>query len=180
MKLRRVVTGQTEAGKSVLVSDESVEPITLSLLPGAEFHQIWGADDIPSLPTVGDRPAAPLYFPPPGGFRFLLFTLGPDTVTLPEDLDVAAAMGELAEKLPGMVEVMEPDQPGMHTTDTVDFDLIISGEVWLELDDGAEVRLQTGDCVIQNGTRHAWRNKSSEPCVMAVAIVGARRQPSES
>jgi len=70
---------------------------------------------------------------------------------------------------------MEPDNPGMHTTDTVDFDYIISGEVWLELDDGQQVHLQAGDCVIQNGARHAWRNKSSEPCVVAVAIVGARR-----
>ena len=63
----------------------------------------------------------------------------------------------------------------MHASDTVDWDLVISGEVWLELDDGKEVLLRAGDCVIQNGTRHAWHNRSSEPCVLAVAIVGARR-----
>jgi len=63
----------------------------------------------------------------------------------------------------------------MHTSDTVDWDLGISGEVWLELDDGKEVLLRAGDCVIQQGTRHAWHNRSSEPCVLAVAIVGARR-----
>jgi quercetin dioxygenase-like cupin family protein len=54
---------------------------------------------------------------------------------------------------------------------------VLSGEVWLELDDGAEVHLQPGDCVIQNGTRHAWRNRSQQPCVIAVALVGAVRAP---
>ena len=50
-------------------------------------------------------------------------------------------------------------------------------ELWIALDDGAEVRLGPGDCVIQNGTRHAWRNRSSQPVVIFVAIVGARRSP---
>ena len=63
----------------------------------------------------------------------------------------------------------------MHTTDTVDFELILEGEVWLELDDGVEVHLKPGDTVVQNGTRHAWRNKSSEPCTVAYALVGAQR-----
>lgn len=175
MKVRRVVTGQTEAGRSVFVSDEQVDPITLDLLPEAEFHRLWGSDDGVRLPTDGAAPQAPSYFPPAGGFRFGLFTLGPDSVTLPPDLDVGAALRELTEKLPGLAEVMEPDHPGMHTTNTVDFDLVLSGEVWLELDDGAEVHLQAGDCVVQNGTRHAWRNRSQEPCVIAIALIGAVR-----
>ena len=65
----------------------------------------------------------------------------------------------------------------MHTTDTVDFDVIVSGEVYLELDDAAEVLLKKGDCVVQNGTRHAWRNRSRQPCVIAVTLVGAERLP---
>jgi uncharacterized cupin superfamily protein len=51
-----------------------------------------------------------------------------------------------------MAEVLEPENPGMHTTDTVDFDVVMSGEVYLELDDGSEVLLKAGDCVVQNGT----------------------------
>lgn len=62
--------------------------------------------------------------------------------------------------------------PGMHTSDTVDIDFVLSGEVHVELDDGAEVHLKAGDVQVQNGTRHAWRNRSDEPCVLAVA--GAR------
>lgn len=67
----------------------------------------------------------------------------------------------------------------MHRTDTIDFNLIVSGEVWLELDDGVEVQLKAGDCVVQNGARHRWRNPSSEPCIMAVAQIGAARRPSK-
>ena len=68
-----------------------------------------------------------------------------------------------------------PNNPGMHTTDTVDFDAILSGEVYLELDDGAEVLLKAGDCAVQNGTRHVWHNRSSQNCVIAVTLVGAER-----
>ena len=175
MRVRRVVTGQTREGKSVFVSDEEVEPVTDRLLPGAEFHRLWGGDEMVSLPTDGTPPAAPAYFPPASGFRFGVFTVAPGGTALPEGLDLEAAIGELQEKLPGILEASERENPGMHTTDTVDFDFVLSGEVWLELDDGAEVHLRAGDCVIQNGTRHAWRNRASEPCVVAVTLVGARR-----
>ena len=53
-----------------------------------------------------------------------------------------------------MLDVLEPDAPGMHMTDTVDFVVVLSGEAVLELDDGAEVTVRAGDCIVQNGTRH--------------------------
>ena len=74
------------------------------------------------------------------------------------------------------MDVMETDDPGMHRTDTVDYVVVLSGEVSLELDDGETVHLSAGDCVVQNGTRHAWRNSSSAPCLIAFAIVGAHRK----
>ena len=175
-KFRRVVTGQNADGKSVFVSDEEVDPITLALLPGYEFHRVWAADDAPTLPTDGKQTPAPAYFPPASGYRFGFFTVPPAGVDLPADLDFEAALAEMETKLPGMAGHMEPDEPGMHTTDTVDFEVVLSGEVWLELDDGAEVHLQPGDCVVQNGTRHAWRNKSKEPVTLFVALLGAKRE----
>jgi len=84
-----------------------------------------------------------------------------------------AALPQLQEMVPGLVDVLEPEHPGMHTSDTVDFDVVLSGEVWLELDDGKEVLLKAGECVVQNGTRHAWHNPSSEKCVVAVCVLGA-------
>jgi mannose-6-phosphate isomerase-like protein (cupin superfamily) len=176
MSRRRVVTGHDQHGRSVFVVDETVEPVTLSLLPGAAFHQVWGRDGPASVPDDTACLDRYRYFPPVGGFRFGFFTLAPETVTVGTDVDLGAALDELEARLPGMAEVMEPDHPGMHTTDTVDFDVVMSGEVWLELDDGREVRLGSGDCVVQNGTRHAWHNRTREPCTVAVAIVGARRR----
>lgn len=174
-KVRRVVTGQTGDGKSVFVSDEEVDPIVLSAVPGPSFHRVWGSDAIPQLPTDGTAPAQPMYFPPAGGYRLGFFTLPPANTPMPENIDVEAVLAEMRENLPGMLDVMEPDNSGMHTTDTVDLDLVISGEVVLELDDGAEVTLRAGDCVVQNGTRHAWHNRSDQPAVLFVALIGATR-----
>jgi len=172
---RLVVTGEKD-GKAVVASDTAVAPVELSMLPGYQFHRLWGSDVPPALPADGSRLASPRYFPPVGGFRFGFFTIGPDGFTLPDDFDLVRALDELNERLPGMAEVMEPDNPGMHTTDTVDIDVVISGQCILELDDGVEVQLQAGDAVIQNGTRHSWHNRTAEPCVVFVALLGAPRQ----
>ena len=176
MKVRRIVTGQDARGMAVFVSDELVDPITLSQFPGIEFHRLWGADATPALPTSGAPMPQPRYFPPAGGFRFIVFTLPPESTARPANIDAASALQELTEKLPGMAEVMEPDHPGMHTTDTVDFGVLLSGEIWLELDAGAEVHLKAGDTVVQNGTRHAWHNRGDEPAVVVGEIIGAIRR----
>ena len=173
MDIRRIVTGRTPDGKSVFVSDEPVAPVTVDLLNGYEFHRMWGSDDTVRLPSDGAPPPHPQYFPPTHGFRFGFFTIPPDQTGIPEDLDIGQALTELDERLPGLASVMEPDNPGMHTTDTVDYGIVMSGEVWLELDDGAEVLMKPGDCYVQNGTRHAWRNRSDAPCVIAVCLLGA-------
>jgi mannose-6-phosphate isomerase-like protein (cupin superfamily) len=177
MDIYCVVTGQNESGKSVIMRNTPIKPVSLALLPGYEFHRIWGSDSIPKLPSDGTAPLQLRYFPPKTGFRFGFFTIRPDTTTSVDQIGTASALEEIQQKLPGMIDVLEPDHPGMHTTDTVDFDVIVSGEVYLELDDGAEVLLKAGDCVIQNGTRHAWHNRSSEKCVISVAMVGAERKP---
>ena len=97
---------------------------------------------------------------------------------MPADSTPESIGAELEAKLPGLAEHMEPDAPGMHTTDTVDFEYVISGRAVLELDDGATMEIGPGDTVVQNGTRHAWRNPFDEPCRMVVFLVGAeRKQP---
>lgn len=177
MDVRRIVTGHDANGKAVFVSDERVPPIVPSLLPGNEFHRLWGADEPPQFPDDGSQPEARSYFPPVGGFRFGLFTIPPDGgAGASEGLDVGAALVELEELLPGLAGHMEPDNPGMHTTATIDFEVVLSGSCTLELDDGATVDVFPGDTIVQNGTRHRWTNRSSEPCVLAVFLVGAHHR----
>jgi mannose-6-phosphate isomerase-like protein (cupin superfamily) len=88
--------------------------------------------------------------------------------------DGAEAGAEALEHTPGIAELFEHDNPGMHTTPTVDYDIVIDGEVWLELSDGREVKLSAGDVVVQHGARHAWRNKSDKPVTIAAILIGAR------
>jgi hypothetical protein len=176
MDIHCVVTGQNKSGKSVIVRNTPVKPLTPALFPGYEFHRLWGSDSVPQLPSDGTPPSHPLYFPSKNGFRFGFFTIPPDTRTNLDPVARSSALEEVQQKLPGMMDVLEPDHPGMHTTDTVDFDVVVFGEVYLELDDGAEVLLKAGSCVIQNGTRHAWHNRSAQNCLIAVTLVGAERK----
>ena len=175
MKIRRVVTGHTPDGKATVASDTEVEGITITQLPGHEQHRLWGADEVPTFPDDGAPPPFPNHFPSVGGFRFGLFTVPPLSWIQRDQIDENLLVKEFEEKLPGLFKYMEPDNPGMHTTDTIDFEYVISGEVWLELDNGEEVHLKPGDTVVQNGTRHAWRNKGTEPCRMVVCLIGAHR-----
>ena len=172
--VRRVVTGHDADGKAVFVSDGPVEPVMTALSASSAFHQIWNGDRAPRFPDDGARPAPTTYFPPVGGFRFGMFTLPPADEPPPgPDVDLADAVAQLREGLPGLLDHMEPDAPGMHTTATIDFEVVLSGEVVLELDDGATVHLHPGDTVVQNGTRHQWHNPGAVPATLAVFIVGA-------
>lgn len=174
MDIREVVTTQSAEGRSVLVSDQAIAPITAALLGEGGFYRLWGSDAPATLPQNGSSPAPTGWFPPPGGFRFAAVVFGPER-PLPPDLDMDDVIGEVAVKVPGLAEVLDPDHPGMHRTDTIDFGYVASGEVWLELDDATETRLSAGDCFIQCGTRHAWHNRSSQPCLMIVTTIGAAR-----
>src|SRR6185436_8160560 len=145
MNVRRVVTGHNKAGKAIFVSDAEVEPITTALMHGSEFHRLWGNDRTPVFPDDGSPSAQPTYFPLVGGFRFGMFSLPPGSHVRPPIADRDAAFREVEEKLPGLLKHMEPGAPGMHTTATIDFEVVLEGEVWLELDDGKEVLLEAAD-----------------------------------
>lgn len=177
MKVRRVATGHSPEGKAVFASDEAVEPVVLEKGQGNQFYNLWASDVTSVFPDDGSLPETVGWFPRVGGFRVAMFTVPPASTVLPEGVAPEEIQAEAEEKLPGLIDHMEPDAPGMHTTDTIDFEYVVSGRVVLELDDGATRELGPGDTVVQNGTRHAWRNPFEEPCRMIVFLVGAERQP---
>lgn len=90
-----------------------------------------------------------------------------------EETSEPETAGVLSTELPGLLVHMEPDNPGMHTTNSVDYGILIEGKMTLEVDDGESVDLDPGDIVIQNGTRHAWHYK--EKCTIAWILIGAGR-----
>jgi mannose-6-phosphate isomerase-like protein (cupin superfamily) len=181
--MRRVVTGHDRNGRSVFARDE--EPphgAAMEGVPRFRMDLVWGSEGVPRVPADGSDPTAarPSFFPAPGGTRFCVVTFPPASdleQAAGRGVDLAAAEKSFYERFPGLTDHMETDSPGMHTTQTVDYGVVLRGEISLELDDGAKVRLRPGDCVVQNGTRHTWRNESDRECVMAFVIVGAEKRP---
>lgn len=174
MEARRVVvTGVDASGKSIFADDGEVPALTLAASPGAGFCRLWGWDGPVSAPNDGSRPEGHNFFPPNQGARWMITVFAPDGAHPDGEIDMEAALAEAEGKMPDAGRWMEPENPGMHTTETVDFGLVLDGEVELELDDGAKVHLRPGDCVVQNGTRHAWRNPFDQPCTMAFVLIGA-------
>jgi mannose-6-phosphate isomerase-like protein (cupin superfamily) len=179
-KIRRVVTGHTSEGKSVFLSDGTPPRcISFDSLPGLEFVELWATEAVPAIPGGADLTESMTSFlPGPTGsrFRVVRFPSGLEREKLSDSgFDPMAFRTEYAAKIPGLAEAHETDDPSMHATDTIDYGIILSGEIYLELDNGQQVHLTAGDCIVQNGTRHAWRNRSSEPCVVAFIMIGATR-----
>ncbi|MHC4309727.1 MAG: SgcJ/EcaC family oxidoreductase [Planctomycetota bacterium] len=171
---RRVVTGYDENRKSVFVLDgPPPRTVTLNSLSGFEIRELWTTEETPKIPVPTGDPTVGMksFVPRPGGscFRLAVFPPGEQG-----EFDPDAFRQEFREKLPGLAETLEQDL-AMHTTDTIDYGVVIRGEITLELDDGATVILKTGDCYVQNGTRHAWHNRGTEPCLLAVVLLGAER-----
>jgi mannose-6-phosphate isomerase-like protein (cupin superfamily) len=177
MKVRRVVTGHA-GNKSTIMSDgQSRKGRDYVNVPGMASALLWATEATPRVPYDGNDPISEksLYVPPLGETRLMLVTFPPDSVMMSSSFDPAAAGQEYMEHMPELAQTFELDNPGMHTTDTVDYGIVLEGEVWLELDDGKQVHLRPHDVVVQNGTRHAWRNKTDKPVKMAFVIIGARR-----
>lgn len=177
MNVRRVVTGHGPDAKAVFTSDSAVATLSVPGIP-FEYLPLWSAERLPSLPDSGMPPPAGDYYPPVGGLRFGIFTIPPERETELTPEQRRAARTQLEAVFPGLAAHWEVADPGMHTTDSIDFGYVISGRVWLELDDGSTKELRAGDAYVQNGTRHAWRNRDSEPCRILVVMAGTAREPS--
>ena len=180
VKMRRVVTGHSETGKSIFLSDgQPMRVVTFDNSPGTVLVELWATEDTPNLPVTQDidpTVAMTSFVPGTLGTRFRMVRFPPTqevTDASPNGFNPLAFEREFAMKAPGLAEAFEADNAGFHTTQTIDYGIGLSGELWLELDDGSEVHLKPGDCVIQNGTRHAWHNRGREACLMVFVMIGA-------
>ena len=173
---KRVVTGVDAKGTSIFYEDAAMPVVQIGAFGPAEFFQVWGTEGVLRSPVTDPAVPSKNFFPGPGGSRFGILTFPPEApvdpdAPAPDEATMNALFAEAEEKLPGLLGVFEPDAPGMHQTVTVDYGIVIAGELWLELDDGQEVHLPTGSCIVQNGARHAWHNKSDAPATLAYVIM---------
>lgn len=178
MQVRRIVTGHSPSGKSVFISDGTLPRYSeFKHVPGMSAGLGWETPPNAQVPAPSADPTvtATSWVPQTGGTNVLVVTLPPDSVMASPEFDPAAAGGEYMQVLPGLAERFEMDSPGMHTTDSVDYAMLLEGELHLELDDGASKALKVHDLVVQNGTRHAWRNRSDRPATILFVLVGAKR-----
>ncbi len=170
----RVVTGHDAAGRAVIVQ-EGAPPTSIALeaVPGTVFHEIWATSSVPAPVDNGPDPTiGPLQLAPPqGGTRVRIVDIPPDSVQDAIGPDEAAA----AFTAIGATHAHALDGPHalMHRTETVDFGIVLSGEVWLVVDEG-EARLRPGDVVVQRGTSHAWSNRTDATARMAFVLVDGR------
>lgn len=140
---RRIVTGHDADGRSRIASDELLGNAR-SLRSGHESYVVWATESVPAdLGDDADGATRAVGRHLPDGTVFRLTTYEPGV------------------------------EPAPHRTESVDYAVIISGEIDMVLDEQT-VHLRAGDVVVQRGTRHDWRNDGSEPCVIAFCLVGAR------
>lgn len=174
MQVRRVVTGYGPDGKALVVSDGPA-PRTHDFrhVPGMSATMVWATAPGQPADAADPTPGLRSQLPAPGGTSFVIVRFPPDDVLGAADPVAAAAEHRLAS--PGLAERFEPENPGMHATESVDYVLVLDGTIWLDLDDGDTIRLGPGDTVIQNATRHAWRNLGDAPATLAVVHVGVTR-----
>jgi mannose-6-phosphate isomerase-like protein (cupin superfamily) len=170
---RRVVTGHTADGRSTIASDgPASRAFDFVHMPGMSNQLLWATDAQGQPISVElDNPVS--YVPERGGTRLMIVTFPPDAALSSPGFNPQAAAQEQLDLLPGLAELFEPDAPGFHRTQTVDYGVVLDGEIELHLDEAAPVRLKRGEAFVQNGTRHAWRNPSSSPATLAVVLVGA-------
>lgn len=175
MNLRRVVIADVDGVSGVAEDGPAPRSHDFANPPGFSQALVWATPPGATRGFDGVDPslAAPSLVPAPLGTSFIVLTFPPDSAFADPAFDPAAAAEESRQHSPGIAETLEPDAPGMHTTPTIDYDIVLDGEIWLELSDGSEVKLVAGDVVVQHGTRHAWRNKSDRPATVAAILVGA-------
>jgi mannose-6-phosphate isomerase-like protein (cupin superfamily) len=172
---RRIVTGNVN-GKSVVQSDERMQAYEFKSVPNYEHTLIWVNAATPDLSKEQRFDRYPdSVVPGPGGTSLHFVTFPPSSVFADPSFDGEAARQEALIRLRGLADHFEKEDPGMHKTNTVDYAIVFDGEMWLELDDAKTIHLKKGDVVVQNGTRHAWRNKSNTPVTMLFLLSGAKQ-----
>jgi quercetin dioxygenase-like cupin family protein len=144
LKIRRVVTGHTADGGAKVEIDEIAKNV-ISNRPGASSCVVWSTKDFPvDNGGFADPTAGSFKTTVEGGTVFRIVSYEPGVT------------------------------PRNHRTDSIDYAVVISGEIEMELDDGVVVKLKAGDVLVQRGTIHNWVNRGTEDCVIAFVLISAK------
>jgi naringenin degradation protein FdeH len=176
-EMRRIVSGHNAQGKSIFIMDGKVgTPPGRRSSAGTSVVELWQTDSAPADNT-GDKDATDHPFrlpPPPNGSVFRV-------VEYPPDKERFAAMNSQDWSADAQRQGYQRDagnarHAGFHKTDTIDYAIVIEGEIVALMDEGEKL-MKTGDVLIQRGTNHAWANRTDKPARVAFILIDAKPVP---
>ena len=176
-EIRRIVSGHNAQGKSLFIMDGNVgTPAGRRSSAGTSVVELWQTDSTPA-DNSGDKDPTDHAFrlpPPANGSVFRV-------VEYPPDKERFAAMSAQDWSADAQRQGYQRDSgntrhAGFHKTDTIDYAIVIEGEVYALMDEGEKL-MKTGDVLIQRGTNHAWSNRSDKPARVAFILIDAKPVP---
>jgi hypothetical protein len=172
-KFRRVVTGHDDNGKSVFIEDgEATAVKEMESMPGLALTDLWVTNSAPASNSgnvdAADRPV--VLEPPANGTIFRIVEFPPDSAWR-DNADAKEAFSSIGAD---HATDDSTEDAMMHKTSTVDYLLVLKGEIWAILDDGVETCVKQGDVMVQRGTNHSWSVRTDEPCLLAAILVDAK------
>jgi len=170
-RVRRVITATDGHGKSYFVSDGIAG--NFKEMPGMDglfLTDLWETSG-PRASNRGTQDAAarPVHLEPPDSGTILRIVEFPPDKNWRGKRDVSEAFSAIGA---GHAPVEGHADPMMHITGTVDYIIVLKGEIFAVMDKG-ETLLKAGDILVQRGTNHSWHNRSDEPCIIAAVLVSA-------
>jgi len=168
--MRRIVTGHDSQGRAVVMIDDSPGHVVLEKAGGLRLTELWTTGEAPAAFSATDQARRERRIEPDAsGTVFRVIEYPPDAQRLkslkPEEH--FASMGAQA------ADARSRRHPGMHRTKTLDYAIVLSGEIYAVLDE-EEVLLKAGDVLVQQGTNHAWSNRTDTPAVIAFVLIDAK------
>jgi Cupin domain len=173
--IRRVVTGDDAKGNSRIVEDAPAGSIrNVPARPGYRAVNVWRTERTPAKIAARDSSGDHQGILPPRRGTILRIIDFP-----PEPKDPARLREMLDSTFGGLYRDAAHDRragkhPGMHRTETVDYAIVLEGEIWAVMDEG-ETLLRAGDVLIQRGTNHAWANRSDSTARIAFVLIDGER-----
>jgi mannose-6-phosphate isomerase-like protein (cupin superfamily) len=179
--VRRIVTGHDSQGQSYVTEDRNAPSVhTNPKRVGYHLTQLWMTDESPAFVGNEDDPTSrPLRLEPPkGGTVVRIIEFGPegDWLTKIDANDTKVAWGALGTDTASTYADGKAKHPFMHRTESVDYALVLEGEITLVLDK-EDVIMKTGDFLVERGTNHAWANRSGKPCRMLFVLIDGKFDP---
>ncbi|MEC7762093.1 MAG: cupin domain-containing protein [Pseudomonadota bacterium] len=172
--IRRIVTVEGSDGRS-RIEEDGASPHVMAIhgIPTHAVTELWATTSAPAQPDLADPSKVPVQLAPPtNGTVFRVVEFPPDADWLGQ-VDAGAAFGSMGSSGADAIAATEDKpHPLMHKTQSVDYAIVMQGEIWAVLDD-AETLMKPGDVLVQRATNHAWSNRSDKACLIAFVLVDA-------